>query len=290
MSCDPNGTAGNCTVFLVAHLNTKTIDTRIPLQFRMPIDRLVPMSLAVPCRYSNECQHIERLSRHWRQREDSRIPGCSYTPDSLSNTNSQSNPFPGHRLIAQIVRLFDDPNRWAHISCCCNRTRPNGKWIVFHSNTPTSRPLWCWCISVHCLGREWFCLARARRTTAEDKRFHCEAIQRRMCDWKLDKTGPFVLLYLQFDHVVHAGCSLSNCTWIVGTGIVLQLANCFLCWCQWIDNETESGRLTVWFFATPSLTFVQWQIFDGVICCAGKIEIGQLFESRSSVRGCGNRA
>lgn len=46
------------------------------------------------------------------------------------------------------------------------------------------------------------------------------------------------------------------------------------CWIMWIKHIIpEGGCRTVWLLPTPSLTFVEWQIADGVVSRASVIQI-----------------
>lgn len=130
MSCDPSDTDGNCTVILAVGRDTNTIGTRILIRFRRPVDKLVPMSLAVLCRCNSECRRIVPPFR--RLHRCAALRNCDYfcTLVSASGTNFQSSPFPERLRAAQIARSFDDPSRSAHISGYCNRIRPIGTQIV----------------------------------------------------------------------------------------------------------------------------------------------------------------
>lgn len=130
MSCDPSDTDGNCTVILAVGRDTNTIGTRILIRFRRPVDKLVPMSLAVLCRCNSECRRIVPPFR--RLHRCAALRNCDYfcTLVSASGTNFQSSPFPERLRAAQIARSFDDPSRSAHISGYCNRIRPIGTRIV----------------------------------------------------------------------------------------------------------------------------------------------------------------
>lgn len=130
MSYDPSGTNGSCIDSRPAGPCTNMNGTKIPIQFRRLNDRPARMSLAILYRCSNVVQHIVQLSHRVHPSVALERHAHFYMPALVSSTDSQNSRFLVHRPIVQIVPAFVDPNRWARISCYCNRIRPNGKQIV----------------------------------------------------------------------------------------------------------------------------------------------------------------
>lgn len=90
---------------------------------------------------------------------------------------------------------------------------------------------------------------------------------------------------VQLDHVVHAVRALRDSRRVHCLRVVLQLAERLLLGQKRIDDETESGRLTLRLLVAPALTFVERQVLYTVVGGAGEVEVGELLERNLSLNG-----